>query len=180
MIKLQDIMEEIGRTLKSIYPNIKGVTSERIEDMDSIAPGFSIELISTRNEAVSQNIINTFVDMDIIYFSQNNTVLEAIQVKEKLARVFGLGLKVKDRYIHTLGDVESKLVDQDLHFLIRFDYADEYKPLYVDEDGNLNHMDTGSTDINNTDNKIEDTDENKILKENIEYMENLESLWTLK
>lgn len=169
MIELKDIMEEIGRTLKALYPNIKGVTSERIEDMDSISPGFSIELITSRNRAVSENISNKFVDLDIIYFSENNTVLEALEVQEALTRAFSLGLHVKDRFLHTLGEVESKLVDQDLHFLVRYDFADELKPLYVDEDGNLKDIDTGNTNLGNIDEDRE-----------IEKMEILESQWTLR
>lgn len=162
-------MEEIGRTLKALYPNIKGVTSERIEDMDSISPGFSIELITSRNRAVSENISNKFVDLDIIYFSEHNTILEALEVQEALTRAFSLGLHVKDRFLHTLGEVESKLVDQDLHFLVRYDFADELKPLYVDEDGNLKDIDTGNTNLGNIDEDRE-----------IEKMEILESQWTLR
>lgn len=169
MIELKDIMEEIGRTLKALYPNIKGVTSERIEDMDSISPGFSIELITSRNRAVSENISNKFVDLDIIYFSEHNTILEALEVQEALTRAFSLGLHVKDRFLHTLGEVESKLVDQDLHFLVRYDFADELKPLYVDEDGNLKDIDTGNTNLGNIDEDRE-----------IEKMEILESQWTLR
>lgn len=169
MIELKDIMEEIGRTLKALYPSIKGVTSERIENMDSISPGFSIELITNKNTAESESIVNKFVDLDIIYFSENNTVLEALEVQEALTRAFSLGLKVKDRFLHTLGEAESKLVDQDLHFLIRYEFADELKPLYVDEDGNLKDINTGNTNLGNTDEDRE-----------IEKMEILESLWTLR
>ena len=169
MIELKDIMEEVGRTLIGLYPHIKGMTSERIEDMESISPGFSIELITSRNRAVSENISNKFVDIDIIYFSENNTVLEALEVQEALTRAFSLGLKVKDRFLHTLGEAESKLVDQDLHFLVRYHFADELKPLYVDEDGNLKDIDTGNTNLGNIDEDRE-----------IEYMERLESRWTLR
>lgn len=193
MISLKDIMNAIYNSLHSLYPNIEGVTSERIEDINSITPGFSIELITKKDQAFSENIINTFIDLDIIYFSENNSVLEAISVEQNLIRMFSLGLKVKDRFLHTLGEVETKLVDQDLHFLIRFDYADELKPLTTDDEYNLQELDTGVGNINNpTPNEddiikekeeLDDGNGNKteieIKRENIKYMEKLTTLWKL-
>ena len=129
MISVQDIYEEIARVLRAIFPNLKRVYQERIQNLDT--PAMSIELISYKTPQFSQNIINKKVDLDIIYFSKSNGQREALEVLDMLTSAFSMGLKVKDRFLHVIDTPEYKLVDQDLHFLLTFDYQDELQMIYV-------------------------------------------------
>lgn len=135
MISVQDIYEEIARVLRAIFPNLKRVYQERIQNLDT--PAMTIELISYKTPQFSQNIINKKLDLDIIYFSKSNGQREALEVLDMLTSTFSMGLKVKDRFLHVMDTPEYKLVDQDLHFLITFDYQDKLEMIYVtdpDED----------------------------------------------
>lgn len=129
MISVQDIYEEIARVLRAIFPNLKRVYQERIQNLDT--PAMTIELVSYRTPQFSQNIINKKLDLDIIYFSKGNGQREALEVLDMLTSAFSMGLKVKDRFLHVMDTPEYKLVDQDLHFLITFDYQDKLEMIYV-------------------------------------------------
>nr|DAU82951.1 MAG TPA: tail completion protein [Caudoviricetes sp.] len=129
MVSVQDIYEEIARVLRAIFPNLKRVYQERIQNLDT--PAMSIELISYRTPQFSQNIINKKVDLDIIYFSKSNGQREALEVLDMLTSAFSMGLTVKDRFLHVMDTPEYKLVDQDLHFLLTFDYQDTLEVVYV-------------------------------------------------
>lgn len=131
MISVQDIYEEIARVLRAIFPNLKRVYQERIQNLDTSA--MTIELVSYRTPQFSQNIINKKLDLDIIYFSKSNGQREALEVLDMLTSAFSMGLKVKDRFLHVMDTPEYKLVDQDLHFLITFDYQDKLEMIYVSE-----------------------------------------------
>ena len=142
MISVQDIYNEIARVLRAIFPNLKRVYQERIQNLDT--PAMSIELISYKTPQFSQNIINKKVDLDIIYFSKSNGHREALEVLDMLTSAFSMGLKVSKRdeegkaintrFLHSLGSPEYKLVDQDLHFLITFDYQDPLEMVYVTDE----------------------------------------------
>ena len=129
MISVQDIYNEIARVLRAIFPNLKRVYQERIQNLDT--PAMSIELISYRTPQFSQNIINKKLDLDIIYFSKSNGQREALEVLDMLTSAFSMGLKVKNRFLHAIDTPEYKLVDQDLHFLLTFDYQDSLEMIYV-------------------------------------------------
>ena len=141
MISVQDIYEEIARVLRAIFPNLKRVYQERIKTIDT--PAMSVELISYKTPQFSEKIINKKVDLDIIYFSSSNGHKEALEVLDLLTSAFSMGLKVskKDkegrivnsRFVHVLDTPEHKLIDQDLHFLISFEYQDPLEVIYVTE-----------------------------------------------
>ena len=187
MINLQDIYEEIARVLRAIFPNIKRVYQERIEHLET--PAMSVELISYKTPQFSQDIINKKVDLDIIYFSKGNGHREALEVLDMLTSVFSMGLKVSKRdeegkaistrFLHTLASPEYKLVDQDLHFLLTFDYQDSLDVVYViepDEDNPYgkpisikdSSIEDKSIDFDNTEDKY------KYLKDKYQMMQDLE------
>ena len=177
MISVQDIYEEIARVLRSIFPNLKRVYQERIQNLDT--PAMTIELISYKTPQFSQNIINKKVDLDIIYFSKSNCHREALEVLDMLTSAFSMGLKVKDRFLHAIDTPEYKLVDQDLHFLITFDYQDPLEVVYVTEpdDNNLYGVPTTIRDSSIKDKSIDfdsPEDKYKYLKEEYQMMQDLE------
>lgn len=177
MISVQDIYEEIARVLRAIFPNLKRVYQERIQNLDT--PAMTIELISYKTPQFSQNIINKKVDLDIIYFSKSNGQREALEVLDMLTSAFSMGLKVKDRFLHVIDTPEYKLVDQDLHFLLTFDYQDPLEIIYVsapDADnpyGVPTHIRDSSIEDKSTD--FDDPDKkHQYLKDKYQMMQDLE------
>lgn len=177
MISVQDIYEEIARVLRAIFPNLKRVYQERIQNLDT--PAMSIELISYKTPQFSQNIINKKVDLDIIYFSKSNGQREALEVLDMLTSAFSMGLKVKDRFLHVMDTPEYKLVDQDLHFLLTFDYQDTLEVVYVTDpdDDNPYGVPTTIRDSSIKDKSIDFDDPDKkykYLKDKYQMMQDLE------
>lgn len=144
-ISVQDIFFEVARVLKGLYPNSR-VHQERIADLKT--PAFSIELVQYSTPIFSQAIINKRVDLDIIYYSKNDTIAEALEVQDLLTSAFSMGLMVYERdrsgeivrngdeiaykrFIHCLRPPEHTLVDQDLHFMVTFEFADNFAPVYL-------------------------------------------------
>lgn len=180
MIEIKDVLIEIDRTLRVLFPNIKKVHLERINKL--ISPALSIEIIGYKTPVIDQHIVNKKLSIEIVYFAKENSVKEALLVQEKLTRAFALGLKVKDRFLHIDEECESKLIEQDLHFLMDFDFLDELKPTIATKNKNESIFDTGDTSIENIVNEIEikETDETifidsdkKVLTNDLVYMETL-------
>lgn len=140
MIKLTDIFRAVNETLLASFEGIE-VYKERINKHKR--PDMSVEMISFTTSPHSRYIINKSIDLDIIYFSKGNTVGEALKIADRLMSAFSMGLTVRvydegklvdKRTLHCLKSPEYKLVDQDLHFLVRFDFADELEPYYLADD----------------------------------------------
>ena len=141
MIKLTDVFKSVDGTLRASVPGIE-VYKERVNKAKR--PFMSVELITFSTSPHSRFIINKSIDLDIIYFSKNNSVGEALVMADRLMNAFSMGLSVRaydkdgaivdKRHLHCLKAPEYKLVDQDLHFLVRFDFADEFDPEYLADD----------------------------------------------
>jgi hypothetical protein len=140
MIAITDVFASVNDTIRAIFPTAN-VYKERINKLET--PSLSVQLISYRTPQHSKTIINKKIDLDIIYFSKENTVFEALEAMEKLMSAFSMGIFVRKysggelidkRFIHSLKTPEYKLVDNDLHFLISFDFADEFKGVFLTDD----------------------------------------------
>lgn len=148
MVKVMDIMEEIERTLRALFPRMERVHLERIRTIKE--PSLSIEIITYRAPALDPYVTRKMVDVEIIYFSKHNSVAEALAVQDELTRAFSIGLKVKDRFLHMGEPAEGKLIDQYLHYLMQFDFYDDLKPLIATRYEHVARPDVGSTSIENT------------------------------
>lgn len=184
MIKLVDIFEALEASFRVLFPSLKRVHVERIKKLET--PAISMELISYQSPAESPHTVIKQVDIDIIYFSSDNTVLETMRVADRLTNAFSLGLKVKDRYLHVAERPEMKLVEQDLHFLVQYEFADELGN-YVIMDDDVISYDPGSTDMENL--PVDDLeevpedkqeDDIKIKQDKLGLMETLKVDYTLK
>lgn len=144
MIKLTDVFMAVNDTIKASFKEVK-THKERINKLDRAV--MSVELITFSTSPQSRFIINKSIDLDIIYFSKGNSVGEALIVADKLMGAFSLGLSVRaygkdgamvdKRHLHCLKPPEYKLVDQDLHFLVRFDFADELEAYHLADDKDM-------------------------------------------
>lgn len=167
MISTQDIFRSVNDKLKALFPDAT-VYKERIRKL--YAPALSVELVSFSTPQHSKHIINKKIDLDIIYFSKDNKVGEALTVCDRLMSAFSMGMYVRNydeggslrdkRYIHCLKPPEYKLVDQDLHFLIQFEFADEYLPAYQNDYKEINNFsrDDRGLKVDEAKNIIKDTD----------------------
>lgn len=180
MIEIKDILTEIDRTLRVLFPSIQKVHLERISKLTT--PALSLEIISYNTPIFDQLVINKKLNIGIVYIAKENSIREALEVQEKLTRAFALGLKVKDRFLHLGDPLESKLIEQDLHFFINFDFLDELNPVIVTKNKNEAIFNTGDTAVENIINEIEikETDETisidsdkKVLTNDLVYMETL-------
>lgn len=147
MVKVMDIMEEIERTLRALFPRMERVHLERIRTIKE--PSLSIEIITYRAPALDPYVTRKMVDVEIIYFSKDNSVAEALAVQDELTRAFSIGLKVKDRFLHMGEPVEGKLIDQDLHYIMQFDFYDDLNPLIATRYEHTARPDVGATNIEN-------------------------------
>lgn len=154
MISVKDVFIAINETLRALFPGAK-VYKERIKKLDT--PSLSVELVSISTPQHSKHIINKKIDLDIIYFAKNNEVGEALEVCDKLMSAFSMGMYVRDytkdkqiwdkRYIHCLQAPEYKLVDQDLHFLVKFEFADEFNPSYLNDRKKIKYLNRDTSGI---------------------------------
>lgn len=92
MIELVDVFKSVDRTLRASFDNIK-VHKERINKLTR--PSMTVELISFSTSPHSRFIINKSIDLDIIYFSKNNSVGEALVVADRLMSAFSMGLSAR-------------------------------------------------------------------------------------
>ncbi|NLY09367.1 MAG: hypothetical protein GXZ11_05650 [Tissierellia bacterium] len=171
MISLQDIFDSISDYLRVMFPGIKKIHMERIRNLQT--PALTVELISYNTPKFSANIIEKKVDIEIIFFSKDDSVKEAMVVAEKLSQAFSIGLKVKDRFLHVFEEPETKLIDQDMHFVIRFDFWEEYKPLVPTSGGNEAEFDQGDTNIENIIDERETENVDGVISSKLEYMEEM-------
>lgn len=191
MITIQDVLVSVRKTLQGLFPGVR-VYKERIKNLET--PSFSVEIVRLATEQESKAVINKKIDLDIIYFSSENRVDEALSVYGSLMRAFSMGIYARDfkggemvdkRFIHCLKTPEYKLVDQDLHFLITFDYADEYNPYFLADDDKMKEfaMDTRGMNLNDKgikdyvfDVDFEDEDKKKAYEEEpLKYMKILKT-----
>ena len=138
MISISDVFGSVNDTLRGLFPGAK-VYKERIRKL--YTPALSVELVSFTTPQHSKHIINKKIDLDIIYFSKSNEVGEALAVCDRLMSAFSMGIYVRKygkdgeildkRFIHCLQAPEYKLVDQDLHFMVKFEFADELMASYM-------------------------------------------------
>ena len=138
MISISDVFSSVNDTLREVFPGAR-VYKERIRKL--YTPALSVELVSFTTPQHSKHIINKKIDLDIIYFSNSNEVGEALSVCDRLMSAFSMGIYVRKygkdraildkRFIHCLQAPEYKLVDQDLHFMVKFEFADELMPEYM-------------------------------------------------
>ena len=138
MISISDVFGSVNDTLKGLFPGAE-IYKERIRKLNP--PALSVELVSFTTPQHSTHIIHKKIDLDIIYFSNSNEVGEALSVCDRLMSAFSMGIYVRKygkdrtildkRFIHCLQAPEYKLVDQDLHFLVKFEFADEFMPGYL-------------------------------------------------
>ena len=157
MIDIRDIFRSVNETLMWLFPDAK-VYKERIRELET--PSLSVELVRYATPQFSKDVINKKVDLDIIYYSESNEVGEALSICNKLMSAFSMGLYVRayegekmvdKRYIHCLKAPEYTLVDQDLHFLVTYEFADGLRNLYLADDKEVKEFyeDTrASEDIN--------------------------------
>lgn len=159
MISVSDVFSSVNDTLRSLFPEAR-IYKERIRKLNT--PSLSVELVSFTTPQHSKHIINKKIDLDIIYFSNSNEVGEALEVCDRLMSAFSMGIYVRKygkdrtildkRFIHCLQAPEYKLVDQDLHFMVKFEFADEFMPEYMADRRVIKpfSQDTRGTDFDST------------------------------
>lgn len=170
MISLKDFLESLYRQLRVLYPGAS-VHMERIEKIQE--PCISIELIGYNTRPVSNYSVRKFIDLDIIYFSKDNSIQEGVVFGDYVKDLLGLGLRVKDRFIKTVETPEMRFVDQDIHLNVAFEFRDIYRPISVSDDGDIVTIDQGATNLENYLDKNTKTGP-------LEYMENLKAFIELK
>lgn len=159
MISISDVFSSVNDTLRELFPKAR-VHKERIRNLNT--PSLSVEIISFTTPQHSKHIINKKIDLDIIYFSNSNEVGEALEVCDRLMSAFSMGIYVRKygkdreildkRFIHCLQAPEYKLVDQDLHFLVKFEFADELMAEYLNDRRDIKpfSQDTRGTEFDST------------------------------
>ncbi len=159
MIKVIDMLTEINRVIRAGFPNAKRVYLERIKALET--PCLSIEIVNISHDLFNQYISVKTVTLDIIYISSSNSVYEALEAKEKLEALFCHNLKIGDRYPRVT-EIETTLVDQDLHFNITYEFYDVAEHYYVGANNNIIKYDINKTSNNNIYLENEVADEDKV------------------
>lgn len=181
MISFGDVLQSVADTIRAVFPDMEEtVHIERIENLRT--PAVSVEVINIKTPAFGATAVENKINLDIIYFSEDDSVWAAINAGELLSRAFRVGLKVKDRYIHTTEEPEIKLVDQDLHFIVEFSYLQGDTPWIRTKTGGLAEIDPAVTDVENTIGEIEkektkekdmEEQEREVLTDKVEMMKEL-------
>lgn len=134
-ISTMAIAEEIARVLKKLEPRAK-VYLERIETLTK--PCFSIEVVSDNSTVINAQCEERRLLLDIIYYPKSNVMQEAIEMNGKLMSIFLPTFRLNDNKTFTFHQgVEAKFIDQDLHFLIPFEWRQSILKSFVDADNKL-------------------------------------------
>lgn len=153
------MLTEINRVVRAGFPNAKRVYLERIKALET--PSLSIEIVNISHDLFNQYISVKTVALDIIYISSSNSVYEALEAKEKLEALFCHNLKIGDRYPRVI-EIETTLVDQDLHFNITYEFYDATENYYAGAKNNIIKYDINKTSNNNIYLENEVADEDKV------------------
>ena len=139
MITVNDIYAEISRVLKIVFPGAK-VYRDAIKKLT--VPSFNVQLVVYNTIGFSDKILNRKVKLDIVYLAETDTK-ESLEVADKLTSLFMPSFKVKDMHIAMNESPEVKIVDNDLHYLVTFDFFDTFERIVANEDGTITVVETG-------------------------------------
>lgn len=142
-----DVMDVLRQTIQAAMPGAKRAYFERLDKAN--LPALSFELISYSSPQVDSQRVRRSLDLDVVYLSRSNTVGEALEVMGMLGDILPFGLPVKDRFIYPAEGPEMRLVDQDLHMLITYEWLDLGAPVVITESGKLGWVEPEETSPGN-------------------------------
>lgn len=197
MVSINDIQEKIARDLKIIFPNIKRVSRESIRELET--PCLSIQLVFYNAPVIHSRQVLKTVEMDLIYYAKSDKKSEGYSVMDRFNSWLALGLPVKDRFIKTAEEPTFSFVDNDLHYLITFQYFDDYAGIFVTDNNHIAEFeDDGEgleniieeegadreNDLGTIDNNGEEigdiiVDENNEIKQTLKKMKELEMFFEI-
>lgn len=128
MITLIDIQKSISRKLNSKF-NDHFIYSEEVKQ-GLKRPAFFINIIpiSTDNFPVYKEKL---INIDIMYFSSNETSEENLNMINMLEELFNMTLIIADREI-TIGSLNFRIVDDILHCNFSLDFTDDVPTVELD------------------------------------------------
>lgn len=145
MITLLDIQKSISRKLNNKFSD-HYIYTEEIKQGKKL-PSFFINImpISTDNFVTYKDKL---INIDIMYFSKDETNSENLDMINLLEDLFNMTLKVEDREI-TISSLSFKIVDNVLHCIFSLDFTDS------DVDLIAINTPSGTINIPNSDIEIE-------------------------
>lgn len=120
MITLLDIQKAIGKKLDSKF-NTHYIYTEQVKQ-GLKRPSFFVNImpISTNNYVAYKDKL---INVDIMYFSKNETSTENLEMINLLEDLFKMLLTIQDRKI-TIESLNFKVVDNILHCIFSLDFKD--------------------------------------------------------
>lgn len=160
MITLLDIQKSISRKLDSKFSDYYIYTEEVKDGLKR--PSFFINImpISTKNFIANKEKL---INIDIMYFSENETNEEKLNMINMLEDLLNITLEIKDRVI-TIESLDFKVVNDILHCIFNLDFTDS---------GDLIVINTPSGPVYLPEHEI--NEELGYTKDNVTTMQELES-----
>src|SRR5699024_6072652 len=100
-------------------------------------PCLSIQLVFYNAPVIHSRQVLKTIEMDLIYYTKYNKKSEGYSVMDRFNSWLGLGLPVKDRFIKTAEEPTFSFVYNDLHYLITFQYFDDYAGMFVTDNDHI-------------------------------------------
>lgn len=117
-----DVVSALADALRLALPGLKNIYLERIDTIEE--PAVSIEIITFGQESFDFSGASKALTLDIIYFSEGNTVMEALAAQEVILSLILPGFWAGDRFLKPIGQPVGHLVEQDLHVTVTVPWMD--------------------------------------------------------
>lgn len=126
MIKIFDIKVAIVSLLEQL--NIEVYGNEIKEGFDR--PCFFVQIMPISNDTVTKNFSENKITVEIMYFSENETDIENVQMHDSLSSIFSKSIGINDRKIlpkkiRSETEVEDLMSFNSLSFRFDINYYDE-------------------------------------------------------
>ncbi len=146
-MKVSEIFETIGKTLGKEFPKISR-HAERVKTLKP--PAFSLELVDYDVSTYEEKTVFKSLTLDLIYYSPKNTVMEGVEMIDRLTALFLPAFAVGERWLKPKLE-EARMVDQDLHFILTFPFYDgmEHVVFYEDAETKRGEPDLATTNVRN-------------------------------
>lgn len=151
MFSTIELYSAIRGRLETAFPNIL-VQQKDIKNITR--PSFYIQYVGKNFEKIAQDYSEDRISFNIIYFAQNESLLELLEVEETFTNAFNTPLTVADdtNIVEVEKDsIQSNLNEDDYYINLTIDFALTQKEIKVETGDDMEYI---GVEIDNENNQI--------------------------
>ena len=140
MFSTIELYKAIRERLESAFPTIL-VQQKDIKNITR--PSFYIQYVGKNIDKIAQDYSEDRISFNIIYFAQNESILELLEVEETFTMAFNTPLTVADdtNIVEVEKEsIQSNLNEDDYYINLTIDFALTQKTIYVETGDNMDYI----------------------------------------